>query len=108
MARRKKSYRRRPGFKIPILTVAGAIPGIMNVNRAGTDRIHGLDGYFNNAACEAGRIYLGFDSRVGADPKWDLKWPWEGSYPLILGAFASKIAGRFGLNRMFGKLPIKL
>lgn len=107
MAKKKKFYR-RPGMKIPLLTVAGAIPGIMNVNRAGQQKIHGLDGYFNNAACEAGRIYLGFDSRIGASPKWDLKWPWEGSYPLILGAVASKFASRMGLNRMFGRLPIKL
>ncbi len=104
MAKKKKT-RRKPGIKIPLLTVAGLVPGIANMHRAGTDKIHGRPGYFDNLGVEAGRIYLGFDSRIGASPKWDWKWLWEGTLPIILGVTASKIAGRMGVNRMLARVP---
>jgi len=107
MAKKKKTHK-KPGMKIPLLTVAGLVPGISNMHRAGSQEIHGQQGYLNNLSVEASRIYLGFDSRIGAAPKWNLGWCWEGSFPILIGAFASKIASKLGVNKMFKGLPIRL
>jgi len=110
MAKRKTYRRKKPGFKIPLFAVAGFVPGAANLKRAYDDKIHGQTSGLANIGTEAGRIYLGFDNRIGANPKWNLAWLWEGSFPIVLGFVASKVASRLGANRMLARtgLPIKL
>ena len=109
MAKSKKNTYRKPRMKIPLFTVVGLIPGVSNMHRAGAQKIHDSSGnYLTNLGIEAGRIYGGFDSRIGANPKWNMAWMWEGTFPILIGAVMSKLAGRIGINRVFGKLPIKL
>lgn len=105
---KKKRHHKKPMMKIPLLPVVAAAVGLGNVHRAGTQRIHGQEGYIGNAGVEASRIYMGFDSRIGADPKWDTSWLWEGTFPLLIAGVMSKAASKLGLNRMFKGLPIKL
>jgi len=107
MAKRKKSYR-KPKSKIPLLTVAGLVPGIANMQRAYTDKIHGHATGIANLGTEAGRIYIGLDRRVIGEGSFNMAWMWGGTFPIILGAIGSKVAGKLGVNRMFKGLPIKL
>jgi len=109
MAKRGKTARsyRKPQRKIPLLTVAGMIPGIANMQRAYSDRIHGGTSGFADLATEAGRIYIGLDRRTVGNT-FNATWMWGGTFPLVIGAVGSKIAGKLGVNRMFRNLPIKL
>jgi len=105
---KKRSFRKKK-MTVPMLTVAGFIPGFANMHRAYTNKIHDSNASgFKNLSIEAGRIYLAFDSRVGADPKWSWQWLWEGSIPIILGAVGSKIASRLGINAKLARAGIPL
>ena len=107
MARKKKNYR-KPQRKIPLLTVAGLVPGVANMHRAYTDKIHGHASGLANVGTEAGRIYIGYDRRTIGEGGFNLTWLWGGTFPILIGAIGSKIASKMGVNRMFKGLPIKL
>lgn len=109
MARRKNYRRKRGGMKIPVATVAGFAPGIANLSRAYTDKIHGQESGLGNLTVEASRIYLGIDSRIGANPKFNWGWMWEGTFPIIIGAMVSKFLGRL-VNPKLARtgLPIRI
>ncbi len=109
MAKKKKRWS-KPKFKIPLLTVAGFVPGITAMKRKYDDSEWDPNSKWNTVGIEAGRIFLGFDGRVGANPKWKAEWLWYGTFPIILGVVASKIAGRLGANRILARtgLPIRL
>jgi len=109
MAKNGKKKYRRPGMKIPIATIAGFAPGIANLSRAYTQKFHGMESGLGNLSVEASRIYLGIDSRVGANPKFYLNWMWEGTFPIIIGAMVSKFLGRL-VNPKLARtgLPIRI
>jgi len=107
MAKRNKKHYKKPGVKIPLMTVVGALPGLSNVKRAWDSKEFGDTG-FKSASVEATRIYFGLDSRIGANPKTNFGWTKEGTVPLLLGIIASKVASRLGVNKMFKGLPVRL
>ncbi len=107
MAKKKKN-RRRPGMKVPLLTIAGFIPGVTAMKRKYDDSSWDPNSRWNSVSIEASRIYLGLDPRVGVTPKWSGQYMMYGTIPILLGVMASKIASRMGVNRVFGRLPVKL
>jgi len=104
VAKKKKSYRKGMR-KVSILAIAGLLPAVSNIHRAGSQKIHGEEGYFNNAATEAGRVLIGYDRRVVGGEGFNMVWLWGGTFPMLIGVIASKIAGRMGLNRMMSGIP---
>lgn len=109
MARKKKHSGKRGGMKIHLATVAGFAPGIANLTRAYSQKIHGQESGLGNLSVEASRIYLGIDSRIGADPKFNFGWMMEGTVPIILGVMISRLVGRF-VNPKLARtgLPIRI
>lgn len=108
MAKRRKKGYRRPRMKIALLPLIGMLMALANIHRAGNEKIHGGSTYFSNAGTEAGRILLGVDNRIGAKPKFNAGWLWEGTFPILFGVVGHKIAGKVGVNKAFSKLPINL
>lgn len=91
--------RSRSGFKFPLLVVAGLAPGAQfaiegfkqgGINNALTNLAAGFTGYDPSGNKRFTSIYLG-----------------RGLYPALIGGGLSLMAGKIGLNRVFGKLPIK-
>ena len=105
---RAKRRRSRPQFKIPLLMIAGMLPALGNIHRAGSQRIHGQGNYIGDAGVEALRILVGIDPRPGVQQQFNFGWTFLGSVPILAAALVSKFASRMGVNRAFGRLPIKL
>lgn len=107
MAKKKKTHK-RPQRKIPLLTVLGFVPGATALVRTYKERTYGQSSAMGDVGVEASRIFIGIDPRVGLAEEWHMGYMWYGTFPIVIGALASKIAGKMGINRMFKGLPIKL
>lgn len=106
---KRKSIRRRPKMKVPLLPLIGVAIPLSNIHRAGSQRIHGQEGYLANATTEAGRVMIGIDRRyIGSDASFDSTWMWGGTFPLLIALVGSKVASMLGANRLFKGLPVKL
>jgi hypothetical protein len=96
---RRKSYRRgKAKMKIPVLILAGAVPGIVNVFTAFKEA--GPEWAMKKTAL----VYGGYDVDSGV---FNAAWLRHGTYPLVIGAIVSKLASKFGLNKVFKGLPIR-
>ena len=103
MARAKKKRRNSNGFRIPVTVVAGIAPGVGRLFLHATQNLHGQGNALANVGVEAGRIYLGYDSRDGSFMFGRL---WLGLFPMILGLVAHRFASRLGINRWLANAGI--
>lgn len=97
MAKTHRS-RRNGGLTIPIAVVAGMLPGVASIASKFPE------GGLPLMAQEAGRIFTGYDYKLG---QWNIGWMKYGALPLVLGALAHKIiGGRLGVNRALSSAGI--
>ncbi len=94
--------RRRGGMTIPLATVAGFAPLVANV--IGGFRVGGPEKALDNLS--AGLTGYSFQAGIWS-PLYALKW---GIGPILMGAFVSKLASRFGVNRVLARtgLPLRI
>lgn len=99
MAKRKKKARRRAKKKIPLAVVGGLLAGV-------ADPIQDvINGDVKMAMRRLAFRYTGYDFEA---KKWSADGLKMGLLPLAVGIGISKAASWLGLNRYFGKLPIKI
>ncbi len=97
-AKNPKKKRRNPGKTIPLATVAGFAPLVANV--VGGWRVGGPEKAMDNLC--AGMTGYSFQAGIWS-PRYAFAW---GIGPILLGAFVSRLAGRFGVNRALGRAGV--
>lgn len=107
MARRKTKHRRKKQMTLPISVVAGFAPGLSRLwTHFQNPGLHGASNGIEALGIEAGRIYLGYDSRDGS---WNGALMTLGTYPAIGGVLVHKfIGGKLGVNRMLASAGIPI
>lgn len=103
----RRGYRRASKMTLPIALIAGVIPGLSRMWTHFTNPgLHGQPNGFAAMGVEAGRIYLGLDTRTG---QFNMAWMSLGTGPVLLGAIVHKfIGGTLGVNRMLARTKIPL
>ena len=103
MAKRKRS-RRKAKKKISIATVAGATAAPLAIWR-GTGETSGMDsGGAEQGLQNAIMVYTGISTNPNL-PRFKVGRMMHGTVPLVAGALVSKLATKFGLNRMISNIP---
>lgn len=103
----RRGVRRAKRMTLPIALIAGVVPGLSRLWTHFTNPgLHGQANGFSAMGVEAGRIYLGLDTRTG---QFDMRLMALGTGPILLGAIVHKfIGGTLGVNRMLARTGIPL
>jgi len=103
----RRGYRRVKKMTLPIALIAGTIPGLSRLwTHFQNPSLHAQPNGFAAMGVEAGRIYLGLDTRNG---KFNVGWMSFGTGPILLGGIVHKfIGGTLGVNRMLARTGIPL
>lgn len=108
MARKAKKSKgsSRAKFTLPVAVVAGFAPGVGRMVYHATHNDHGQGNAIANVGVEAGRIFLGYDSRSGSFNATDMMY---GLLPVVLGGIIHKfIGGGLGVNRMLARAGVPI
>lgn len=107
MAKRTKvkRNRRKVSFTLPVAVVAGFAPGLSRcAYHFANPGEHGASNGIEAVGVEAGRIFLGYDSRNG---EFNAGWATLGTLPILAGVLVHKfIGGKLGVNRMLASAGI--
>lgn len=106
---KKRSFKKRISrakFNLPVAVIAGFAPGAGRLIYHATHNDYGQGNPISNVGVEAGRIFLGYDSRTG---QFDARNMMYGLLPVILGGMVHKfIGGTLGLNRTLARSGVPL
>lgn len=107
MAKRRKVRRTsRQKTNLPVAVLAGFAPGVGRLVYHATHSDHGQGNPVANVGVEAGRIFLGYDSRTGTFNAANLMY---GLGPVILGGLVHKfIGGTLGVNRILARSGVPM
>lgn len=93
---RRSGPRGKRSFTLPLLVVAGIVPGI---SRMWDSKAGGLTGVTNTAS----QIYLGYNPTDGSRNFSNLKY---GTLPIVMGILGHFLASKLGINRALGRAGI--
>lgn len=107
MAKRRKKIRVSRGkMSLPVAVIAGFAPGVGRLVYHATHNDHQQGNPIANVGVEAGRIFLGYDSRSGT---FDARNMLYGLMPVVLGGLVHKlVGGTLGVNRMLARSGVPL
>lgn len=101
MAKRKKT-RRKNGFTIPIMPIAGALPGLMYGYKRGKEY-----GFEEGVRSMVG-AYTGYHQYADGTGVWQFQNLMRGAVPLVIGVVAHKAMGKLGVNRALAAAKVPL
>lgn len=101
MAKKKKG-RKKSGFTIPILPIAGMAPGLIYGYKRGKQY-----GWEEGVRSMMG-AYTGYHVYADGTGVWSFKNMLRGAIPLAIGMIGHKIFGKLGINRALAaaKVPV--
>lgn len=98
----KKKTKKKRGFQIPILPLAGMAPGLLYGFKRGQQY-----GWEEGVRSMMG-AYTGYHVYSDGTGHWSVKNLWRGAVPLAIGMIGHKVFGKLGINRALGAAKVPL